>query len=89
MTAARFIVAGKVQGVCFRAATRDQAQRLQLTGYAKNLPDGSVEVLAVGESEALATLERWLWQGPPLAKVTAVSRQHTEPPEKLSGFAIA
>lgn len=89
MTAARFNVAGKVQGVCFRAATRDQALRLQLTGHAKNLHDGSVEVLAVGESEALATLERWLWQGPPLAKVTTVSRQHSEPPQKLSGFAIA
>jgi acylphosphatase len=86
MKAARFIVSGKVQGVCFRASTREQAQRLQLAGYAKNLPDGRVEVLAVGKEDALADLERWLWQGPPLAKVEEVSRQEEELPALVRGF---
>jgi acylphosphatase len=75
MSAARFIVGGRVQGVWFRAATREQALKLAVNGYAKNLPDGRVEVLASGTDEAIATLERWLWQGPPLAKVDSVARQ--------------
>ena len=49
MAAARFCITGKVQGVFFRASTRKQALRLGLRGYAKNLADGSVEVLAVGK----------------------------------------
>jgi acylphosphatase len=83
MSAARFIVGGRVQGVWFRAATREQALRLGVSGYARNLPDGRVEVLASATDEALAELERWLWQGPPLAKVDNVSRQ------ELSGVSIA
>jgi len=75
MNAARFIVGGRVQGVWFRAATREQALRLGINGYAKNLPDGRVEVVASASDDAIAELERWLWQGPPLAKVDSVSRQ--------------
>ena len=75
MSGARFLVAGRVQGVWFRAATRDQALRLHLCGFARNLPDGGVEVVAIGEEAALAQLEQWLWQGPPLAKVGSVERR--------------
>ena len=75
MPTVRFIASGKVQGVFYRASTREQALRLELTGYARNRPDGSVEVLASGEAEALDALERWLQQGPPAAKVDAVSRE--------------
>jgi len=75
MSAARFLVHGKVQGVWFRAATREQAQALQLAGQARNLADGSVEVLAYGPLEAIEKLEAWLAVGPPLAKVTEVVRQ--------------
>ena len=74
MPAARFIIAGRVQGVGFRAATREQASMLGLTGDALNLPDGRVEVRVAGDSEALDALERWLWQGPPAARVDAVER---------------
>ena len=69
---ARFIVRGRVQGVWFRAGTREVAGRLALVGLAKKLPDGSVEVLAVGPSDAIARLQEWLRQGPPLARVDAV-----------------
>ena len=87
MSGARFLVAGRVQGVWFRAATRERALALQLQGYARNLADGGVEVVATGDDAALAELERWLWQGPPLAKVSAVQRQALEGGEDFEGFA--
>jgi len=86
MIAARFIVGGRVQGVWFRAATREQALKLGVSGYAKNLPDGRVEVLASGTDEALAALEGWLWQGPPLAKVDSVDRQDLASATITPGF---
>ncbi len=67
--ARRWFVSGKVQGVFFRASTARQAEQLGLRGYARNLPDGRVEVLATGEEAALATLADWLRQGPPRARV--------------------
>jgi acylphosphatase len=81
MPAARFLVSGRVQGVFYRAGTREQARELGLAGYARNLPDGRVEVLAGGDAAALDALERWLWQGPPAAQVEAVTREPAEAPE--------
>ncbi len=78
MAAARFLVRGRVQGVRFRVATRDEALRLGLRGHARNLADGSVEVLAAGEEVAIAALQRWLQHGPPLARVDEVVRCETE-----------
>jgi len=74
MHCARFIVSGRVQGVFFRASARQEAVRLGVTGYAKNLPDGTVEVLACGEAAALDRLDSWLQRGPPSARVEAVQR---------------
>ena len=65
-------MSGRVQGVFYRASTRQRAQDLGCRGYARNLPDGSVEVLAVGEPVAVAALIEWLWKGPPAAHVTDV-----------------
>ena len=79
MACRRFTVSGKVQGVWFRAATREQAQRLGLRGHAINLADGRVEVLACGDAAALEALERWLWQGPDLARVSAVEGEDVAP----------
>jgi acylphosphatase len=70
--ARRCYVSGRVQGVFYRASTRQRAQELGCRGYARNLPDGSVEVLAVGERAAVDELIAWLWQGPPAAHVTDV-----------------
>ena len=86
MSGARFLVSGRVLGVWFRAATRERALALQLQGVAKNLPDGGVEVVAVGTDEALDALEKWLWQGPPLAKVAQVQRQPLEAGVAYEGF---
>jgi len=70
--AIRCLVAGRVQGVYYRGATVEQAARLQLEGWVKNLADGRVEVVAAGERTAVAALTSWLWQGPPAARVDAV-----------------
>ena len=86
MSAARFFVAGKVQGVWFRASAREQAVRLGLRGYATNLEDGRVEVLAIGDDAALDALEKWLWQGPRLARVQDVARETIETPPVIFGF---
>lgn len=86
--AIRCVVAGRVQGVYYRAATAEQAQRLQLDGWVKNLADGRVEVVAAGEAEAIAALASWLWSGPPAACVSAV--QVEEWTESVpQGFAVA
>jgi len=74
MPCAKFIICGRVQGVFFRASTRTEATRLGLDGYAKNLADGSVEVLACGDAAALDALQRWLQRGPPAASVRSVER---------------
>jgi len=68
----RFRITGKVQGVYFRHSTRLQAERLTLRGYARNLPDGSVEVEAHGPGAAVEGLRQWLNQGPPMARVDSV-----------------
>ncbi|MTW21147.1 acylphosphatase [Allochromatium palmeri] len=69
----RCLVGGHVQGVFFRASTREQAMRLGVTGYARNLNDGRVEVLACGEAAAVAQLRDWLRSGPAMAQVTGVA----------------
>lgn len=70
--ARRCLVSGRVQGVFYRASTRQKASELGVRGHAHNLPDGRVEVLVVGEPAAVQALIAWLWRGPPAAHVTAV-----------------
>jgi acylphosphatase len=74
MEATRFYIAGRVQGVFFRASTRAEAERLGIYGWALNLDDGRVEVLAVGPAEQIKKLAGWLEDGPPDARVDAVER---------------
>lgn len=68
----RCYVSGRVQGVGFRAASRQQGQALGLIVRARNLNDGRVEVIARGEPNALDALCDWLWTGPRFARVAAV-----------------
>jgi acylphosphatase len=70
--ARRFLVSGKVQGVYFRHSTRLEAPRLGLRGVARNLPDGTVEVVAHGPPGAVDALREWLGVGPPMAEVATV-----------------
>ncbi|QNK02511.1 acylphosphatase [Dyella telluris] len=85
MAAARFFVSGRVQGVFYRASTREQAMALGLSGYAKNLPDGRVEVVAEGSPASIDALERWLRRGPSGAHVEQVLREDCDAPD-LDGF---
>lgn len=68
----RFRITGRVQGVYFRHSTRLEAERHGLKGYARNLPDGSVEVLAHGPPAAVEELRQWLHRGPKMARVEQV-----------------
>lgn len=83
----RYRVAGHVQGVFFRASTRQEARRLGITGWVRNTPDGAVELLACGSAEQLQKLNAWLWRGPPSAKVSKVTSEpdeDTAPPQDFS-----
>ena len=81
MSCRRCYVSGRVQGVFFRASTREQALLLGVSGYARNLPDGRVEVLACGPDAAVQQLCDWLELGPPAARVsTVVCRPDDETP---------
>jgi acylphosphatase len=79
-------VSGKVQGVFFRAATASRARALEVTGWAKNLPDGSVEVLACGSEEAVGSLVAWLWRGPGGARVDQVESAPADEAESPADF---
>ena len=81
----RFLVSGRVQGVWFRESTRRVATRLGLNGRASNLPDGRVEVVAVGSGTDIDRLSAWLRHGPAMARVDEVVEETIDDPG-LSGF---
>ncbi|HUL58884.1 MAG TPA: acylphosphatase [Anaeromyxobacteraceae bacterium] len=68
----RVVVAGRVQGVAFRASAVDEARRLGVRGRVRNLADGTVEAEAEGEQAAVEALVRWCGRGPPAASVERV-----------------
>jgi acylphosphatase len=82
-----FTVHGRVQGVWFRDSTRREAERLGIAGYAINLADGNVEVLACGGTSVLDELQTWLHHGPPMARVTKVEVTESDAAE-IAGFRI-
>jgi acylphosphatase len=83
----RFQVSGRVQGVGFRYFARQRADRLGVAGFARNLPDGSVEVFAEGEPAALAAFEDALREGPSFAEVSGLTRAEI-PPRGDQGFYV-
>jgi len=80
-----FRVRGKVQGVWFRESTRREAEILGLCGYAANLEDGSVEVVAAGGDAELDKIAAWLRHGPPLARVEQLTSEEIAD-SGLTGF---
>ncbi|WP_271408844.1 acylphosphatase [Pseudomonas sp. Q1-7] len=80
-------VSGKVQGVYYRQATQEQADRLELDGWVRNLADGRVEVLVEGEEAPARELAAWLEQGPADAQVTGVELQE-QPLQGITGFIV-
>jgi acylphosphatase len=74
------MISGRVQGVWFRASTKQKADELGLTGWVKNTKDGDVEAVFEGEESLVDEMIAWCWNGPPLAhvtEVTVVQRHHT------------
>ena len=88
MKRARIRVQGRVQGVYYRASARDQARRLNLSGWARNCLDGSVEVMAEGERVQLEQLMAWCHIGPPAAVVTHVEVEWQEATGEFVGFTV-
>lgn len=88
MSATRFLVSGRVQGVFFRASTRERALELGLRGHAVNLPDGRVEVVAAGGAESVEKLAAWLEHGPPMARVARVERCDAGVHDVEEGFRV-
>jgi acylphosphatase len=79
MICRRCFVSGRVQGVFYRATCVRKAQELGITGFARNLPDGRVEVLACGEAPGVEAFVKWLWEGSSGSKVTAVESADVDP----------
>lgn len=80
-------VSGKVQGVSFRQCTQEQAERLGLDGWVRNLADGRVEVLFEGDDGAVRDLANWLEHGPERAAVSGVALEE-QPLQGIAGFLV-
>ena len=85
---AHLIIEGRVQGVFFRASTKDQADALGLNGWVRNLPDGSVEIRAEGLKENLKEFINWCHKGPPNAVVSNIELEYLQPTGEFSTFNI-
>jgi acylphosphatase len=83
----RVLISGRVQGVFFRDTCRRMAERLGVSGWVRNLPDGNVEAVFEGADGEVGRLMEWSRHGPPHAVVEDV-RVQSEPPEGISGFQI-
>jgi acylphosphatase len=81
-------IAGRVQGVYFRASTVTQAQNSEVTGWVRNCPDGSVEVVAEGARDSIEGLIEWCRRGPPGARVSHVEVEWERPQNNFAGFGI-
>ena len=88
MIAKRYFVSGKVQGVFFRVFTRENAARLKLKGYVKNLFDGRVEVYVEGPAQNLEELHKAIKIGPEHARVENIEIINEKPLETYSDFTI-
>ena len=82
------IVRGRVQGVYFRAFTRDEAESLGLSGWVRNRADGSVEALVQGEAHAVERMLAWFWTGSPHSRVSEVRAREESVQGGLVGFEI-
>jgi acylphosphatase len=88
LTRVRLLISGRVQGVGFRFGAAEEARRLGLRGWARNLHDGRVEIVAEGNRDVLEALRAWSHQGPVTARVTEVSEQWLEFRGDLASFDV-
>jgi acylphosphatase len=91
MLCRKCLVGGRVQGVFYRATAARRAQELGVTGYARNLPDGRVQIMACGEDQAVQAFIKWLWIGSSASKVTSVevTAEHAAAAQGHTGFRSA
>jgi acylphosphatase len=91
MVCKKCLVGGRVQGVFYRATAARRAHELGIRGYARNLPDGRVEILACGADESVSAFVKWLWIGSSASKVTSVevSEAAIDPLNARTGFHTA
>jgi acylphosphatase len=88
MKAFKVNISGRVQGVRFRASARDEAKRMGVSGWVRNLTDGSVEVFIQGQEEKLNSLLSWCYEGPPGASVTGVEYAERPIDPSINTFSI-
>lgn len=88
MRKVRAIVSGRVQGVWYRAHTREKAQELGVVGYVRNLPDGTVEIVARGNSAQVEALLDWARTGPPMSAVHGVEAEDLTDDETYPSFEV-
>jgi len=81
-------ISGRVQGVWFRQSTKEQADANGVRGWVRNLPDGRVEALLVGDANGVHLVEAWLNQGPPLATVAEVVVEPLDPEQPFTDFSV-
>lgn len=86
MKTLRLRIHGRVQGVWFRESMRQEAERLDATGWVRNAPDGSVEAMVQGSETAVDALVEWARRGPPQARVDRIEIELIETNERFSGF---
>ena len=82
------LISGRVQGVFFRANTKQQAEMFGLSGWVRNTNDGKVEAIFEGEEEMLDKIIKWCYKGPPLSKVEKVDVKKQEPTNEFEDFSI-
>lgn len=88
MKAYHLKIIGIVQGVWFRASTKERADQYGVSGWVRNAGDGSVEAYVQGADEAVELLLQWCRQGPPGSRVERVEAEKSEPEPELLGFLI-
>jgi acylphosphatase len=88
LVARRYLISGRVQGVGFRYFVEDTARLEGVSGYVRNLGDGTVEALVEGDAEAVGRVETALWRGPRGARVDDVSIEEVAPSGHATGFRI-
>jgi acylphosphatase len=88
VTRRKLIISGHVQGVSYRAYAKARANELGIAGYARNLADGRVEIIAEGNDRQLDELESWCRNGSPAAVVSSVDAEEQELTDEFTGFGI-
>jgi len=82
------IITGKVQGVCFRITTKQEADKYGVTGWVRNRIDGSVEAVFEGEKERVNSVLEWCWDGPSMARVNKVATRSEDHKNEFHNFQV-